>query len=87
MSDKQKFNIFEKNVWYSCDFGRFFVEIFHDLGWFFATRIRFMAELKRIRNTEFNIHIFCGLKRAAGENFWNTKCLFFRMASFFKIED
>jgi len=57
MSVKQKFNIFEKNVWYSCDFGRFFVEIFHDLGWFFATRIRFMAELKRIRNTEFNIHL------------------------------
>ena len=31
---KHKFNSFEKNVWY------FFVEIFHDFGWFFATRIR-----------------------------------------------
>ena len=32
---KHKFNSFEKNVWYSNDLGWFFVEIFHDLAWFF----------------------------------------------------
>ena len=38
---KHKFNSFEKNVWYSNDL-LIFVEIFHDFGWFFAIRIRFI---------------------------------------------
>ena len=40
MSVKHKFHICEKNVLYYYDFGWFFVEIFHDFGRFFATRIR-----------------------------------------------
>ena len=37
-----KYNSFEKNTWYSYDFLMIFVEIFHDFGWLFATRIRFI---------------------------------------------
>ena len=37
-ASKHKFNSFEKMY----DIPMIFVEIFHDFGWFFATRIRFI---------------------------------------------
>ena len=66
MSVKQKFNIFETKKYDICVI---FVDIFHDFGWYFATRIRFMkrirvAEMKRIQTdpdpiTGFSTGKFC----------------------------
>ena len=39
---KHKFNSFEKNKLYSYDFRWFSLNFFHEFGWFFATRIRFI---------------------------------------------